>query len=119
MAKFYGAIGFVKSEEISPAIWEDRATERRYYGEVLRNRRRYENGQWLHDNLNVSNQISIIADAYAEQNFFAMRYIKWMGSLWEISDVEVQRPRLILTIGGLYNGPCAEASIGLCGRPRE
>lgn len=103
-------------EETEPGIFEERAEARRYYGDVIRNTRRYENGQWLHDNLNVTNQISILADAYAQNNFFAMRYISWMGSLWEISSIDVQRPRLILTIGGVYNGPRAKASVDLCGR---
>lgn len=119
MAKFHGPIGFVLSTEISPAVWEDVVTERWYYGDVIRNTHKYDNGEWLHDNLNINNQISIIADPYAEQKMFAMKYVKWMGSVWKISSIDVQRPRLILTIGGVYNGPLAEASIGLCGNIRN
>lgn len=104
MARFYGTIGYVEHVETSPDVWEPVATEKPYYGDVLRNTRRWENGEHLNDNLNVNNMISIVADAYANNHFFAMRYIKWMGALWEITNVEVQRPRLILTIGGVYNG---------------
>lgn len=104
MAKFYGSIGFGLTEETSQDIWETVITERKYYGDVLRNTRRWENGEQLNDNLNVSNLISIVADAYAFDHFFAMRYIEWNGVRWKVTNVEEQRPRLILTIGGVYNG---------------
>ena len=65
----------------------------------------YENGSGLNDDLVLNNQLSIVADAYANQHFFAIRYVRWMGALWKITNVEVQRPRLLLTVGGVYNGP--------------
>jgi hypothetical protein len=105
MAKFYGPIGYAESKEKSPGVWEDTISEHNYYGDVIRNIRRMENSENVNDNINVDNQISIVADAYAYQNFFAIRYIKWMGALWKVAKVDVQRPRLILTIGGVYNGP--------------
>lgn len=105
MAKFFGKIGFTKTEETAPGVYREETTERDYRGDVLRNTRKWENGEHLNDDLNVNNQISIVADAYANENFFAMRYISWMGAYWKITNVEVQRPRLILTIGGVYNKP--------------
>lgn len=105
MAKFFGKIGFTKTEETAPGVYREVTTERDYRGDVLRNTRKWENGEYLNDDLNVNNQISIVADAYANENFFAMRYISWMGAYWKITNVEVQRPRLILTIGGVYNKP--------------
>ena len=107
MAKFSGKIGFVKTVETSPGVHKETATERDYRGDVLRSTRKWENGEHLNDELNVNNQISIVADAYANENLFAMRYISWMGAYWKITNVEVQRPRLILTIGGVYNKPQA------------
>ena len=107
MAKFYGVVGYAETKETeSPGVWEEQVTERTYYGDVLRNTRRRDNanGQ-LNDNLNIDNLISILADAYAYDHFFAIRYIEWMGARWKVTDVEVQRPRLLLTIGGVYNGP--------------
>lgn len=77
--------------------------ERPYYGDVIRNTRRYEKGEHLHDNLNVDNRISILADAYANENFHNMKYVVWMGSKWKITNVEVERPRLILTISNVWN----------------
>ena len=107
MAKFFGKIGFTKTEETAPGVYREVITERDYRGDVLRNTRKWENGEHLNDDLNVNNQISIVADAYANENFFAMRYISWMGAYWKITNVEVQRPRLILTIGGVYNKPAS------------
>ena len=104
MAKFYGPIGFADAVETEPGVYEERITERSYYGDTGRNARRLESSGGVNDNVNVNNQISIVADPYANQNFFQMRYIKFMGTAWKITNVEVQYPRLILTIGGVYNG---------------
>lgn len=106
MAKYYGAVGYAETVETAPGVWEaDRITERNYYGDVIRNTRRWEKGEGLNDDLNVNNTISIVADAYALNHFFAIRYVSWMGANWKVTNVEVQPPRLILTIGGVYNGP--------------
>lgn len=107
MAKFYGEIGYGESVETVPGVWKDVITERKYFGDVLRNTRQLTNGESLNNDLSVNNSISILADAYAYENFFAIRYIKWSGSLWTLSDVEVQRPRLILRLGKVYNGQTA------------
>ncbi len=103
MAKFYGKIGYGETKETRPGIWEAVITEKNYYGDVLQFSRRWESSGQLNDDLNVSNRISIVADPFACQNFHAMRYLEWMGSKWKISSVEVQYPRLILTIGGVYS----------------
>lgn len=105
MAKFYGTVGYVETVETAPSVWDEQTIERQYYGDVVKNTKRYEKGEGLNDNLNVNNTISIVADAYAEQHFFAIRYVEWMGARWKVSSVDVQRPRLILSLGGVYNGP--------------
>ena len=103
MAKFYGAIGYGTSEETTPGVWEDRIVERHYYGDLVRNTRRMQNSEHLNDNINISNEISIVADPYANENFHLMRYVTFMGTKWKITSVEVQYPRLILSIGDVYN----------------
>lgn len=103
MAKFYGVIGFAVTVETEPGIWEEQITERGYSGDLIRNLRRLESSSLINDNVNITNEISIVADPYAEQNMYAMRYVVFNGSKWKISSVDVNYPRLILTIGGLYN----------------
>ena len=105
MAKFYGAIGYADQVDTGHGVWGEQITERNYYGDVVKNTKRFEKGEHLNDDLNVSNTISIIADAYAEQHFFAIRYVSWMGAKWKVTNVDVQRPRLVLSLGGVYNGP--------------
>lgn len=106
MSKYYGRIGFVDTEETAPGVYEPKVVaERNYYGDILSNNRRWDNAQQLNDNLNISNRISIVSDPYAITNFHAIRYCEFMGHLWDVSSVEVQYPRLILSIGGVYNGP--------------
>lgn len=103
MAKFYGAIGYAKTVEMTPGVWEEQITERFYYGELVRNTRRLQTSDSLNDNIDIANEISIVADPFANQNFHSMRYVEWMGARWKISSVEVQYPRLILAVGGVYN----------------
>lgn len=103
MAKYFGKIGYAEQVETAPGVWEEKITERQYYGDVVRNIRRLESSGNLNDNINVSMEISIVADPYAIQNFHTMRYVEFMGSLWKITSVEVNYPRLILSIGGVYN----------------
>lgn len=108
--KFYGVVGYCETVEGTgdkEGVWIPNVTEERpYYGDVLRNTRKWEtSSETTNGDLNVNNTISIVADAYAYEHFFAIRYVKWMGTLWKVTNVEVQRPRLILTIGGVYNGP--------------
>lgn len=105
MAKYYGVIGYMTTEETSPGVWTEVITERPYTGDITRAVRRFERSETLNDDLTLNNTISIVADAYAYDNIFAMKYIEWMGSYWQISSIEVQRPRLLLTIGGVYNKP--------------
>ena len=104
MAKFYGAIGYAKTVETMPGVWTEQITERDYYGDVIRNSRRLQSSDKVNDDISISNQISVVADPYAINNFHSMRYAEFMGTKWKISDVEVQYPRLLLTLGGLYNG---------------
>lgn len=104
MAKFYGAIGYAVTEETAPGVWEERITERMYYGELVRNTRKLQTVDQLNDNINVANEVSILADPFAYENFHSMRYVEFMGAKWKVTNVEVQYPRLILTVGGVYNG---------------
>lgn len=104
MNKFYGKIGYAISEETVPGVWVERIVERSYYGDIIRNIRRLQSSENLNDDINVSNEISIVADAFANQNFHSMRYVEYMGTKWKVSSIEVKYPRLILSIGGVYNG---------------
>jgi hypothetical protein len=104
MAKFYGVIGYAVTKETAPGVWTEEITEQSYYGDLTRNMRRLQGSGDLNDDINVANEISIVADPYANANFHSMRYVAFMGAKWKISKVEVQYPRLILTLGGVYNG---------------
>ena len=104
MAKFYGAVGYAVTEENTPGVWVENIIERMYYGELIRNTRKLQSTEYLNDDINLSNEISILADPFAYANFHSMRYVDFMGAKWKIISVEVQYPRLILTVGGVDNG---------------
>lgn len=103
MAKFYGPVGYAELTETAPGVWEEKITERFYSGDLIRDTRRLQGSETLNDDINVANEISIVADPFANMNFHRMRYVEYMGAKWKISSVEVKFPRLILTIGGVYN----------------
>ena len=105
MARFFGRIGYGESVETAPGVWVDQIVEYSYYGDVIRNARNLREGENLNPDLSVQNSISIVADAYANEHFFAIRYVEWAGTLWTVSSVEVQSPRLLLRLGEVYNGP--------------
>lgn len=109
MAKFYGPIGYGDSKEVpsGSGIWKDVITETYYYGDVIRNTRRMEDGEYLNADLTTGNSISIVADEYANEHFFNIRYVGWAGTNWTVTTVEVQSPRLVLRLGSVYNGPTA------------
>lgn len=104
MGKWYGVIGYSKQEETDPGVWEEVIIERQYYGDLIRNIRKLQNSGNVNDDINIANEISVVADPYANQNINSIRYVEFMGSKWRVSNVEVQYPRLILSIGGLWNG---------------
>ena len=105
MTRFFGVVGYGESVEVSPGIWNDVITEREYYGDVTYTLRRLQEADKVNNDIVTSNAISIVADAYANENFVDIRYVKWAGTLWTVSTVEVQSPRLLLRLGGVYNGP--------------
>lgn len=105
--RFFGAVGYGESAETESGsgVWVDFITEVEYYGDVLRNIRHIEAIDKLNDDLSVNNAISIVADEYAVQHFFQIRYVRLEGVNWTVTSVEVKPPRLILNMGSVYNGP--------------
>lgn len=104
MAKYSGKIGYAITSEDpeGSGIWKEKITDKYYRGDVSRIQRRLE-GNGVNDDINISNVISIVADPFATENFINIRYVEWMGKKWKVNDIQVDYPRLSLTIGGLYN----------------
>lgn len=106
MSKWYGVVGYGETFEETPGVWLDKITERKYSGDVLRNISRWStNTDSTNDDLNINNQISILADPFAYKNFHLIKYVEFMGAKWKVTSVDAtQYPRLILSVGGVYNG---------------
>jgi hypothetical protein len=107
MARFHGKVGYgiAAEDPLNSGVWKDTVTELPYFGDVIRNIRQLENGTDINDNISVNNSISIIASPYAIEHFARIKYVEWMGTRWTVSSVEVRLPRLILSLGSVYNGP--------------
>lgn len=104
MAKFCGKIGYVITEDTGGGVWVERIVEREHKGDSLRIISRWQPKDQVNDDLTINNQISILADQFAYENFQSMKYVEFMGAKWKITSAEVQRPRIILSVGGVYNG---------------
>lgn len=105
MAKWYGKVGFSYVEETEPGIMSPVAEARPYVGDVLRNRVQVVSGEKVNSDITVNNQLSMIADPYMNQHLGDIRYASFNNTNWNVTNVEVAYPRVILTLGGVYNGP--------------
>lgn len=109
MARFSGTVGFLRTLETDPinhpGVYKEVLDERRYYGDVISNSRRWDQNGNLNENLAISNRISIVADRFAREHLGTMRFVRWLGDTWKILNAEIQYPRIILTLGGQYHEP--------------
>ena len=104
MARYCGKVGFAIETEVRPGVWKNKIVKRTYYGDSFRMSRRLQDSGNLNDNVTISNEISIVADPFANENFLSIRYVEFMGVKWKVTNIENQRPRLLMTLGGVYNG---------------
>ena len=103
MARFHGIIGYSELEETSPGIWSEKIIERTYTGDMTKNFVNADSSPRINTNVKLSNTISIYSDPYANSNLFNIRYLKYLGGKWKVESVEIAWPRLILTLGDVYN----------------
>lgn len=110
MTRFSGPIGYSRSEEVTDGVWEDVITERNLFGDVLRSSRRLDTGGDVNPDLRVNNSLSVVADAYALEHIYDIRYAVFQNVRWVVSEITVEHPRLILQLGGVYDGPLPKPS---------
>ena len=103
--KYCGMLGFAETKETAPSVWEEVITEKKYFGDIKRVIKRYQSGENLNDNISYSNSIEIVADPFFRDNLQNLRYVTWLNSKWRISNIQVNYPRFVIEIGGVYNGP--------------
>lgn len=104
MNKWYGKVGYVETVEIEPGVWEEQETVRSYYGDRIRRSSKFQTSSGVNDNRDIYVELSIMADSYADLHFSSIRYVEFGGVNWKVNTVEPRRPRLILGLGGEYNG---------------
>lgn len=103
MARYHGYVGYAIDVEAYPGVWEEQISEHEYFGDVVKNRMNIQQNGNINAKITISNSISIIGDPFAYEHVYAMRYVTYLNKKWTITNIDIQRPRLILTIGGLYN----------------
>lgn len=102
--KFSGKLGYTITEETDPGVWTDNIVEKHAVGDILSSNYRLENPSDVNLDINLDLRISIVMDSYIKKNFGYIKYVKFEGVRWSVKNISVQYPRLILTLGGLYNG---------------
>lgn len=104
MAKYAGLVGYVTDEENPPGVWSANTTVREMRGDVLRAAFVPQGTDRVNKNITLQHRISVVGDAYSFENFYAIRWLEFMGKKWEVTMAETASPRIILTLGGIYNG---------------
>ena len=102
--RFCGKVGYVTTLETSPGIWEEQVVERTYRGDMYKNNARWQNGESINDDINMTSTISFVADAFAYEHFSRIKYVQFMGVKWKVTQAYPQRPRIVVNLGGEYNG---------------
>ena len=109
MARYYGEVGYAVQREVRPSVWEDEITERLYFGETVERSYRFQTPQdQISNNLMLNTDFDIIADDFAIDHWSHIRYIVYGGTRWSVTSISVDRPRIHLKVGGIYNGPVPE-----------
>ena len=104
MAKFHGVVGYFTTEETSPGVHVDGITEVPCQGDILRNTQRFESSEQLNDDVTIDNRFSIVADGFMTTNMANIRYVEYLNIKWKVVTIDIQPPRLILKVRGVYNG---------------
>lgn len=102
MAKYYGQIGYIETVEKRPGYWVEEIIPHNASGDLIRDTRRLKVSGQLNDNLVVSNIVSIVADPYAREHYYNIRYATLYGTKWKVINIDVAYPRLNLTLGEVY-----------------
>lgn len=109
MNKWHGIVGYITNTEVEPGDWRPTVTETAYFGEVLEYTSRWNSTNSANDNTDITARISIVADPYAYQNFSKIKFAEFMDAMWEVKSVSPKYPRLVLALGGVYNGERSQA----------
>lgn len=107
MAKYSGKLGLVYPDaETAPGIWApEKVEEVSVKGDTLNLSKSYSpSSQSINDDLTLSKRVSIIASSDLIADTASMRYLTYLGQRWKIVEIDFQRPRLIFTLGGIWNG---------------
>ena len=105
MARYCGMVGFSSTQETTPGVWEEVITERKYYGDISKDFRKNNSSDKVVKDISLGNLFSIVCDPFAFENLSFIKYIKYLGIAWTVESVEVQYPRLLISVGGRWNGP--------------
>lgn len=105
MARWHGKVGYTVTGKVEAGLYEEEEVMvREYSGDYSGFAWQNQNSGGINDNLVISGTVSIVADQFAYQNCSNISYVEVEGTKWKVTKIEPQHPRLILSLGGVYNG---------------
>ena len=98
-------LGFSYTRDDGHGVWKQVNTEKVYKAEIT-SHKWYLNRE--KDTPNVSyktgESFSVLMDSFLQENLGYITYVVLNGVKWDISSIDVQRPRVHITPGGMYHG---------------
>lgn len=103
--KYVGNIGFLSSNtEVTGGIATQPIISKRYFGEIITTSSRLQTQDKINPDVTINNSIAILLDGYLNNNLSNIVYVEFLNKKWSVSSIELRHPRVILSLGGLYNG---------------
>ena len=104
MSKFWGPIGINRGPvQTAPGILEVVIEELEVSGEMRQLQLRWPQAR-MQEGLSANHVLSIVTPEDSDIDFTEVVYIVWQSRKWSVTSIQYKRPRVELTLGGLYNG---------------
>lgn len=92
-----------KNKEVRPGVWKMQPEEVTHRAKLLTYNKDYDSGEEVNDDLKLRNRYEIVMKD-KKLDYQDMRYVIVKGTKWKVSALEFLEVRIIITLGGVYNG---------------
>lgn len=103
--KFSGKAGFrIDDVEIEPGVYKPQVVVKAIKGSVVSNSYQHQNSdKSTIDNVRITNQLSIVANQFLNKHITNLMYVEFQGVKWKVESFDIQPPRVVVSLGGVYN----------------
>lgn len=104
--KGHGNIGFqLPLREVRPGVWKpEEIVIKHYTWDLDRLFNSESRASSINTEMRLNNTISIVADPFLNNNITSIIWVEFLGAKWQVSSIDASNPpRLLITLGGVYN----------------